>query len=158
MIIKNEKVVNIENAKIFWKNFSGKESRYNRKGDRNFEVEIPDETVAQEMLNDGWNIKVQPPREEGDSVRYHMPVSVSYRNYPPNIYKVTSHSKVLLDEESVGSLDRDEIINVDVVIRGSSWEVNENTGVKAYVRDMYVTIEENIFANKYEFSERPEEY
>lgn len=153
MIIRNEKVVNIENARIFWKNFSGKESRYNREGDRNFEVEIPDEQVAQEMAADGWNVKIQPPREEGDTPRYHMPVAVSYRNYPPSIYKVTSHRKVLLDEETVGSLDRDEIINVDLVLRGSSWEVNGNTGIKAYVRDMYVTIEENMFAEKYEFED-----
>lgn len=153
MIIKNEKLVNIENARIFWKNFSGKESRYNREGDRNFEVEIPDEQVAQEMAADGWNVKIRPPREEGDPPSYHMPVAVSYRHYPPSIYKITSRRKVLLDEETVGSLDRDEIINVDLVLRGSSWEVNGTSGIKAYVRDMYVTIEENMFAEKYEFED-----
>ena len=43
----------IKNAKIFARNFSGKEGKYNPEGRRNFCVHIDDIKAAEDMQRDG---------------------------------------------------------------------------------------------------------
>lgn len=61
----NENLV-IENARLLFRNFSGRESKYNRAGQRNFCVYIEDAADAQKLIDDGWNVRVRPPREDGE--------------------------------------------------------------------------------------------
>lgn len=142
--------IEIENAKLLFKNFSGEQSKFNRKGDRNFSVIIEDPAEAERLAADGWNIRVLNSRDEEEDPLYIISVSVSFDPYPPKIVLVTSSSKTEIDEESVDILDTADIRNVDVIIKSYNWEVNGKTGVKGYLKTMYVTIEEDKFAAKYE--------
>lgn len=143
MATANVNNVVIENAHIWARNFKGEEHLpYNPKGRRNFCLSL-DPDLAQEMIDEGWNVKY-----DRDDIPY-IPVAVSFDKYPPKIYKVTSHGKTLLDEFTVGDLDDDEIVNIDLILRPYCWNVNGSNGVKAYVKNMYVTIQENALYDKY---------
>ena len=161
-----EDVINIENARIIFPNFSGRKSQYNREGDRNFNVIIPDPKLAQKMTEDGWRVHVREPREEGEQPEYRLPVSVSFDYKPPKIILVTSKKQTQLDEATVSLLDHADIKNIDMTIRPYNWKrmvkdrdgnEYEETGVKAYLKTMYVVLEEDYFASKYAEEEYPGE-
>lgn len=141
--------ISIENARILFRNFAGKESKFNAKGKRNFCL-LLDNDVAEELKDVGWNVKYLNPRDPEDPPQAYIQVAVAFDNFPPNIWMITGNKKTKLDEDTVSALDYAEIENIDIIVRPYTWEVNGKGGIKAYVKNMYVTIVENEFEKKYQ--------
>lgn len=161
MAFKKLDDIKIENAKIIFKNFAGKPSQYNRAGSRTFCVVIDDDIAAEHLSEDGWNIRILPPREEdGEPLRY-LPVQVSFGNYPPKVIIHSGNVATILNEDTIESLDYAEIKSVDLIIRPYNWEIKDKagvkTGVKAYLKTMHVVLDEDPFAMKYASEESPRE-
>lgn len=149
--------ISIENARILFRNFAGNESKFNRAGDRNFCVIIENPDMAQKLSEDGWNIRVLKPRDPEDEPRHYLQVAVSFKNIPPTVWLITKHNKTMLNETTIDSLDYADLKNVDLIIRPYQWEVQDKSGVKAYLKTGYFTIEEDAFAAKYAEEEFPGE-
>jgi len=146
-----DNTVLMEGVRIIFRNFTGKEGQYNKAGDRNFAV-VVDEDNANKMAADGWNIKKIDPREgyEEDGVTFYLPVAIRFDVFPPRVVLVTSHGRTQLGEDQIEMLDWADITNVDMIVRPHNWEMpGGKTGVKAYVKTMYVTIEEDALEAKY---------
>lgn len=154
MAIENGQLL-IEGAQIVFRNFAGKEGMYNAEGDRNFCV-LLDDDLAGALIRDGWNVKHLKAREEGDVPQAYIQVSVKYRGRngntvrPPSIVMITSKGRSPLDEEMCEILDWVDIANVDLIIRPFEWSVNGKSGVKAYLKSIYITIQEDALALKYQ--------
>lgn len=143
----NKNIV-IEHAKIGFRNFSGKEGKFNPAGRRNFCVFLESD-LGKTLENDGWNVRWLEPRDESEDRQAYLQVAVSFNNIPPKIILITSNGKTQLDEEGVNILDWAEIENVDLIIRPYNWDVSGKNGIKAYVKSMYVTLVEDEFESKY---------
>ena len=151
MATKNKVI--IEDAKIIYKNFSGKASDYNAEGDRNFCVVLNDELAA-ELSELGYNVKTKLPREgyEDDGEFHFMKVKVPMMygdNRDADVYRISGKNRVKLNDKTVGSLDWDDIQNVDLRIRPWNWTKGNRTGVTAYLDAMYVTVSEDSLEAKY---------
>ena len=138
-----------ENCKIIFKNFSGEQSQYNRAGDRNFCVVIDDLEIAAKMKEDGWNVKYLPPLDEGEEETAYLPVTISFAIQPPTVKMFTSRGSENLDESTISTLDYAQLKTVDLIVNPYNWEVNGKHGVKAYVKSLYVVLEEDALAKKY---------
>ena len=153
-------VVQIDDARIIYRNFAGAPSKFNREGDRNFAVVIDDQDIAEALTEKGWNVKIKPPREEGDEPFMFLPVKVKFNDRGPRVYLQNSlggRNRVTLDEDTVGILDNVDITNVDLDIRPYDWDVQGKTGRTAYLQSICVTQEVDRFLDRYAEQESPEE-
>lgn len=145
-MVKNN--ITIEDARIGFRNFSGAAGKFNPAGRRNFCLFL-DEKLGNILEEDGWNIRWLQPKEEGDDPVPYLQVAVNYDNVPPKIVLITTRGKTILTEATINMLDWAEIKKVDLIVRPYNWDVSGKTGVKAYVKSMYVTIIEDELESKY---------
>lgn len=149
--IKNK--LYIEDAQLLYSNFAGREQTdpngriVNNAGNMNFSIVIPEDMVDR-MIDDGWNIKIRAPREEGEEVIHYMKVNISYRFSEPEIIMYINGSEKHLHQDTIGNLDEAEIIGLDVCVTHPSEE-----GRNGYLSEMRVTIEPNPFDLKYQPAE-----
>ena len=150
-------ILQIDEARIIYRNFSGAPSKFNREGDRNFAVVINDEEIKDALIEEGWNVKIKAPREEGDEPFMYLPVKVKFNERGPKVYLKSGKATNRLDEESINCLDHVDIVSVDMDIRPYDWSVNGKTGRTAYLQSIWVTQEVDRFADRFAEEEYPEE-
>lgn len=147
------KPVSLEDVRIGFRNFEGREGPYNKKGERSFAVFLPQD-LAEQMAEDGWNVKFPQQRDDArdpdEPARDpYLQVSVGFDFYPANVFLISNENPTRLTEEEVDMLDWAELENVDLVLRPYEWNVNRNSGIKAYLKSGYFTIVADKFAAKY---------
>lgn len=131
-------ILQIDDARMIFRNFSGAPSQFNRAGDRDFHLVIDDTEIADALDKEGWNVKIKPGLNEEDDPRMSMKVKVKFNGYGPNCYLISGTRRVELDEESIGCLDDIEIESCDMDIRGYDWEMNGKKGRTAYLQSIRV--------------------
>lgn len=142
-------IVQIDDARIVFRNLRGEGSKYNREGDRNFAIIIPNQEIADSLIEEGWNVRINDPRDEGDAPFMFLPVKVKFNAKGPNVYLRTGNALNKLNEETVGMIDEIDILSVDLDIRPYDWDVNGKTGRTAYLHSMQVTQESDRFADRF---------
>ena len=150
-------ILQIDDARIVYRNFSGTPSKFNREGDRNFAVVISDQKIADALVEQGWNVKIRPARDEGDIPFMYLPVKVKFNDRGPNVYLQSGRNRNRLDEETIGMLDNVDILSVDLDIRPFDWDVNGKTGRTAYLQSICVTQDIDRFEQRFAEEEFPEE-
>lgn len=145
MVARNEPDnVLVENARfIFQTNFEGRKGKFNKEGDRNFNVVIPDEQ-AKAMAADGWNIKWTKPNEERPDEfpqEAYLPVDVRFDYKPAHIVLLQDGVRTNINEITAKMLDEEEFERIDLTIRPYLWSQDDgSSGVKAYLKTMYAIV------------------
>jgi hypothetical protein len=141
--------ITMEGVEIRLRNFSGKEGRYNNKGDRNFLVLLNDDDAAM-LASAGITIKELAARNEDELPKPFVKVKVNFDSEPqPRLVLVTTRNKTTLTVDDMMLLDWAELTNVDLVLSPYRWEVNGKTGISLYLRSGYFTINESELDLKY---------
>lgn len=149
----------IDDARLIFRNFRGIGGPKNREGDRNFCVVIPTEEMAEALTNDknrfgvGWNVKVKEPMNEGDTPRMHLKVKVKFTGRGPNVYLIVGDKRRKLTEEEIGRLDRIDIARVDLDIRPYDDEMMSGPFRAAYLHAMEVVQELDRFEARWQDDE-----
>lgn len=142
----------IEGATIIFRNFNGKATDFNAEGNRNFGL-LLEEDLADKLKEDGWNVKYLKPRDEEEEKHPQawLSVKVKYGKIPPIAMIITSRGKTRLTEETIGQLDWARIKNVDLIVRPYIYPAMNGrpSGISAYLKSIYVTIQEDALEEKY---------
>ncbi len=147
--MNNNNTLTLEDARILFRNFKGVEGQYNREGDRNFAVIIDEPKIAKQLEEDGWNVKYLKPREENEEPTPYLQVTVAFKGRPPSVYMITSKGKTRMEEETLELLDYVDIRQADMILNPYAWTVNGKSGIKAYLKNLYITVEEDELDRKY---------
>lgn len=132
----------IKDAKIRWRNFAGREARFNAAGSRVFTIFLEPED-AEALAAMGLNVKTLPPREEGQPQQDILKVKVKFTGRPPRLILVTHKGRTQLDESSAMIMDSAEIKKVDLIISPYWWDDNGTDRVAVSLKALYMTIVED---------------
>ena len=133
-------VLEIQDARIIFRNFAGVGSKYNREGDRNFAVIIPNEEIKNELVENGWNV----------------PVKIKFNSRGPAAYVISGNSSPKrLNEDTIEMLDEIDIASVNMDLRPYDWEVNGKVGRSAYLQAIEVIQNIDRFGAQYAADELP---
>ena len=126
----------IDNARIIFRNLEGRGGLYNREGDRSFALVVPDEDARDALIEQGYNVKTKAPRDEDEEPLMYLTIKVKPNGRGPHMYVLSGRSKRGLPEESWGLIDQISIADVSLDIHAYDWNVNGKSGRSAYLAAM----------------------
>lgn len=140
----------LEDAQIKWafSHFNGREDTFNAEGDHNFTLILPEET-ALKLQDEGWAIRRMEGYEEGDPPEYLLKVKISYKFEPPKIYLIKGNRKMRADQRDLADINRATCERIDVIITPSRWVHGQNSGITAYTKELYATVRQSRFDERY---------
>lgn len=141
----------IEDAQIKWafSHIDGREDRFNEAGEHNFQLIIPEDRV-EELRAQGWVIRSLDGYEEGDPQEHLLKVKISFKYEPPRIFMIRNGRKFRVESpRDLSDVNRSTTKRIDLVVTPSRWTYGRDTGVTAYVKEMYATVTGSRFADKY---------
>ena len=138
----DSKSLMIQDARIIFRNFAGREREYNSEGDRNFSV-VLEPSLAKKLIDEGWRVKQLKPREDEEEGDYHLKVNLNYKKgRPPRCVVITSKSHTELGMDEIALLDAADIKQVDVMINGW-WSDMAGGGYSGFLKSIFVTLNED---------------
>lgn len=141
--------VTIEGTRLVFRNFMGEKGKFNKNGDRTFCAVLPEE-LALMMINDGWNVKRFKPREDDvEEPGYYISVKIGENSRPPKIVLINSRGRKDIPVKDSEILDWLNIAEADLIINPYPWSIDGNSGIRAYLGALYVTINEDELEQKY---------
>lgn len=158
---ENRGLLTLEGAKIIFKNLEGRPTKFNRHGGvRSFNILFREEDaeLAATLMRDGWNLAPLPNKDDPNAPpkAWRLPVAVDFEHGHPAVYTVTKTAAgklnvTALGVETVAGIDMADIDYCDITVRGSRW-VDEGgfRHVKAYLKTMYVNLNDDPLAMKYQ--------
>lgn len=148
--ITPEGILQFDDVKIAYRNFAGRADDYNTEGDRNFVIVIDDQEIADTLIEEGWNVKIKPPRVEGEEPFIFLKVKVKFGGFrEPNINLISGKARVCLNEETVGCLDDADILYMDLDVRPYNWKKGNKSGRTAYLQGAHIEQRVDRFTERY---------
>lgn len=147
---------------ILFSNLEGRRDQYNAKGDRSFRLKFNDSEFAQQLAEEGWNIKIYTPKNDNYEPYYYMTVKTKFRcdsegvRQDPEIHRVNAKNDILCVAANMGDIDNayasGKVVRTDLVINPYHWSnpgMGAGEGVTAYLREMWIEVEDSPFAARY---------
>jgi len=136
----------VEGAGIIFKNFSGAPTEFNPAGGkRTFALVLPRE-LADDLAEEGWNIRRRPAKDEGDEDMLYTEIVVNMNSmYPPKLHLLfrygDSEKMRLLHEDELFELDENIITDIDLIVHPFAHGRSNSAGstVKGYLKTLYAT-------------------
>lgn len=134
-----------DEIKWAFSHIDGREDTFNEKGQRDIIVIVSRE-AADELATLGWTIKAYERQnaDEGDEPEYTFRVRISYKFEAPRIYLIKGRKKIFVDNpDMLNSVRRDNTRKISLIATPSRWTQPGRSGVSAYIKEMYIEVEES---------------
>jgi hypothetical protein len=148
--------IKLEGIRLLWPNFAGEKRQFNENGERNFGIEL-DEESADYYAGLGWPVKEREKADEEGAMHklYHLPVKVNMEGKrPPSLFLISrtfddQPRRTKLDEDTVEILDSLRFSDVDVILSPYNWKYNGREGVAAYLKTGFFVLLQDDLERKY---------
>lgn len=157
-------ILNADNVdfEVLFCNLEGRKERYNNDGDRTFRVKFFDPEFAQQLADDGWNIRIYTPKNEEYDPYYYLTVKTKFRidsekvRQDPEIHLVNSKNDIICGPQNMADVDmafrNHKVTRVDLSVAPRYWTnegIGNGEGITAYIRELWVEIQDSPFASHY---------